>query len=153
MNLERAFLNVRALPDVRSQYGIYMAKKEHVASHPECAVCGNQRYLEAHHVHPVHLFKEEACDMANLITLCDAGDNACHRWIGHFGSYPKLWNKYVREYALASRLFLEQQCPHRKFIVQTDKMSAEFAAALDISSSAFLARVRQLYAKIFRPKL
>ena len=110
MNFIRLALNISSVSPP-TYYQMTKAKRAYRVLYPECAVCGNQRFLEVHHVKPVHVYPELACDPENFITLCDAKNNSCHRWIGHLGDFRNKWNKGIREYALISRIMLQHQEP------------------------------------------
>ncbi len=60
-----------------------------------CAVCDGTANLEAHHVHPVHLFPERELVESNLIALCEAPGHNCHLIFGHLGSWHS-FNASVR---------------------------------------------------------
>jgi 5-methylcytosine-specific restriction endonuclease McrA len=130
--LQRFFINAKAIR-VSEQYAMRLAKKEYLTGHGECAVCGNRKYLEVHHVKPVHIYPELSCSLENFIVLCDAKNNSCHRWIGHFGNYSSKWNDKIREYSFLCRLFLEKQCKDREFILSSADMANDFSKALGIS--------------------
>ena len=138
MNLTRIYLNFTSL-SIPTQWEMTKAKRSYVNRHPECAVCGNRKYLEVHHVIPVHVDHSLACDDDNFITLCDTKNNGCHRWIGHFGNFRSKWNVDIREYAVQSRIFLECQEPNREFLIPTRQMISEFARARGKSVEDFLA--------------
>ena len=71
-------------------------RKEHLAKHPRCALCGGTKKLEVHHKLPFHVAPHLELDPANLITLCEAKRNGvtCHQFFGHLGNY-KLFNEHV----------------------------------------------------------
>jgi len=140
MNLTRFYLNILSVNPV-DQYRIMKAKRDYVQIHPECAICGCQKNLEVHHVIPVHIDLSLSTVFENFITLCDASNNGCHRWIGHFGNFKNLWNLDVRQYAVSSRLFLQKMKPDRQFILPTQYLITEFAKALEISEGKFLEQV------------
>jgi 5-methylcytosine-specific restriction enzyme A len=64
-------------------------RKEHLALHPTCEVCGGSGKLEVHHRRPFHLHPELELDPANLVTLCESGKGGvnCHLHFGHLGSF------------------------------------------------------------------
>ena len=140
MNLTRFYLNILSVNPAQ-QYSITKAKRDYRIVHPECASCGNQKYIEVHHVIPVHIDMKLSCDPANFISLCDAKNNGCHRWIGHFGNFRSKWNTKIREYAIASRLFLQNQEPNRTFVIPTEYLIKEFANALHITEAKLLEEV------------
>lgn len=67
-------------------------RKYHLATHPVCALCGGNKKLEVHHIHPFHLHPERELDPTNLITLCEAGHNGvnCHLLFGHLGNFKSV---------------------------------------------------------------
>lgn len=62
---------------------------EHLKSHPECAVCGETKKVEVHHIMPFSDDPSLELDPNNLITLCEvaSGGIICHLCIGHCGNY------------------------------------------------------------------
>lgn len=64
-------------------------RKQHLAAHPTCAVCGGADSLEVHHVRPFHLHPELELDPSNLVTLCEAKKDGvnCHLFFGHLGNF------------------------------------------------------------------
>ena len=64
-------------------------RREHLAKHPTCIVCGGTKLLEVHHIRPFHLHPELELDPLNLVTLCEdtKGGMTCHLAIGHLGSF------------------------------------------------------------------
>jgi hypothetical protein len=77
-------------------------RKNHLALHPFCAVCGGTEKLEAHHQKPFHVHPELELEPSNLITLCEAnrGGINCHLAFGHLSNF-KSWNESVAEDAAA----------------------------------------------------
>jgi 5-methylcytosine-specific restriction protein A len=76
-------------------------RKEHLALHPTCEVCGGSGNLEVHHRRPFHLHPELELDPANLVTLCEADPLLnCHRIFGHLDNF-RGWNPDVIEDAKA----------------------------------------------------
>lgn len=65
------------------------ARAAHLAKHPECAVCGERKKAEVHHIRPFHLHPELELDPANFITLCEDDDDGvnCHLFFGHLGNF------------------------------------------------------------------
>jgi len=51
--------------------------------HPRCAVCGEQKHLEVHHLIPVHFDPSKELDVTNLITLCEQKSHNDHLLVGH----------------------------------------------------------------------
>jgi hypothetical protein len=138
MNLTRVYLNFTAL-SIPTQWEMTKAKRAYRDAHPECAICGNRKYLEVHHVIPVHVDHTLACDLDNFITLCDPKNNGCHRWFGHFGNFRSKWNLEIREFAIKSRYHLEKMEPERKFLVPTEQLIEEFSLAMFKTEREFLA--------------
>jgi hypothetical protein len=64
-------------------------RKQHLALHPVCEVCGGTEKLEVHHRRPFHLHPDLELDPSNLVTLCESGKGGvnCHLHFGHLGSY------------------------------------------------------------------
>ena len=63
----------------------------------ECACCGSTRFLQVHHVRPLHLFPRQYKDFKNFVTLCNPLNNGCHRWVAHFGDYINKYNENIKE--------------------------------------------------------
>jgi len=61
----------------------------HLLGNPTCAVCGGDKKIEVHHIHPFHLHPELELDPSNLITLCESGKGGmnCHLAEGHLGDF------------------------------------------------------------------
>ncbi len=61
----------------------------HRKSHPECAITGLRpsffkgKQLPIHHIEPVPVRPDLACDTNNMITLCPS----LHFWVAHRGNY------------------------------------------------------------------
>lgn len=56
----------------------------HLKKHPHCAVCGNTRKQNVHHIQPFHLRPDLELDPSNLITLCESRASMnCHIIFGH----------------------------------------------------------------------
>lgn len=77
-------------------------RKQHLAAHPYCAVCGGSVKLEVHHIRPFHLHPSLELDPTNFITLCEAnkGGVNCHLLFGHLGNF-KSFNTGVLDDAAA----------------------------------------------------
>lgn len=140
MNLTKFYLNILSVKPTQL-YKITKAKRDYKIVHSECTICGNQQFIEVHHIIPVHVNINLSCDPTNLISLCDAKNNSCHRWLGHYGDFRYKWNTQIRQYALASRLFLQKMEPNRVFIIPTEYLIKEFATALNISQAQLLEEV------------
>lgn len=67
-------------------------RKEHLKSHPRCAVCGKRKGVEVHHIKPFHLFRCLELDPLNLKTLC----RRHHFVVGHL-EYWKSYNPRLDE--------------------------------------------------------
>ena len=65
-------------------------RKNHLAKHPCCAVCGGTEKVEVHHIIPFHQDPSLELESTNLISLCE-GLKSCnhHLWFGHLGNYKK----------------------------------------------------------------
>lgn len=50
---------------------------------PQCNACGSKKYLEVHHIIPVHLNPSLELQEHNLITLCESKGFNCHFFHGH----------------------------------------------------------------------
>jgi hypothetical protein len=146
MNINNQIFNILSIKNPKKLYQINKAKQAYIVKHPECAVCGNVKSVECHHVIPVHVDILESCSTYNFISLCDSFNNGCHKWLGHFGNFKTKWNPDIRQYAVASRLFLQKMQPDRHFIVSTQDLIYEYADALDLSRETFIEQV-QLFNK------
>lgn len=62
------------------------ARAAHLRLHPACAVTGQTRHVEVHHVIPFHERPDLELDPENLITLAEASVNT-HFMIGHLLSW------------------------------------------------------------------
>jgi len=74
-------------------------RKKYLKKFPRCAVCGESKKLELHHILPYHLAPDLELDPRNFITLCSAGKYGiknCHSLFGHRGRWTK-FNPNVRE--------------------------------------------------------
>lgn len=58
-------------------------RKNHIALHPTCEVCGRSKEITVHHKKPYHLFPELELSYDNLITLCEGKVINCHFVFGH----------------------------------------------------------------------
>lgn len=67
-------------------------RAEWLETHDSCAVCGTNKELQVHHVHPYHLQPTMELDAHNLITLCE--HNRCHLAFGHLYDW-RSWNPDV----------------------------------------------------------
>jgi len=72
-------------------------RKQHLAKHPACELCGGTKKLEVHHVQEFSRKPELELDPNNLITLCENDKDGvnCHLLFGHLGNF-KSFNKNVR---------------------------------------------------------
>lgn len=66
-------------------------RASHLKGHPTCAVCGNKKKTEVHHVRPFHIAPELELEPTNLITLCELKKKGinCHLLVGHLGNYSR----------------------------------------------------------------
>jgi 5-methylcytosine-specific restriction protein A len=73
-------------------------RKNHLAKHPCCAVCGGTEKVEVHHIIPFHQDPSLELEPTNLISLCESKSFGivCHLLIGHLGNYRKS-NPFVTE--------------------------------------------------------
>lgn len=64
-------------------------RKQHLALHPTCELCGGSEKLEVHHRRPFHLHPDLELDPDNLVTLCEANKDGvnCHLFAGHLGNF------------------------------------------------------------------
>lgn len=64
-------------------------RKQHLAFHPTCELCGGSAKLEVHHIRPFHLHPDLELEPSNLITLCEADKDGvnCHLLFGHLGNF------------------------------------------------------------------
>ena len=63
-------------------------RKQFLALHPKCEVCGGKKKLEAHHLQPFHDHPELELDMNNLLSLCEGTAFVnCHLFVGHLGNF------------------------------------------------------------------
>ena len=75
-----------------TEWKVTRAKSKHRKQYPLCTVCKIKRNLtstrgnDVHHMLPVHVRPDLACDAMNLITLC----RTHHFWLGHCNN----WRKY-----------------------------------------------------------
>ena len=71
--------------------------ERHLATHPNCAVCGWKPKIgnnPCHHKRPFHLHPELELDPNNLITLCEKTEHSCHWIFGHLYDY-KAYNPNI----------------------------------------------------------
>lgn len=73
-------------------------RKQHLALHPVCEVCGGSEKLEVHHRQPFHLHPDLELDPSNLVTLCESKKSGvnCHLFVGHLSNF-RGWNPNVLE--------------------------------------------------------
>ena len=66
-------------------------RKQHLALHPVCEVCGGSEKLEVHHIHSFVEHPELELDPHNLISLCESNANFnCHRIFGHLNNFQQI---------------------------------------------------------------
>lgn len=146
MKLQPLMLAIQSLSP-QQLYQSTKAKKEYKLAHNECAMCGNRKYLEVHHVEPVHVNPARAADPLNFITLCDGprgSNSACHRYFGHFGNFRSKYNPVIREQCVLNRLIMQDQDPDRSFLFPAELMLMEFSLCEGVSTEAFAHRVNTL---------
>lgn len=73
--------NVRGAWATRKSMNAFRAMPEN----QECAWCGRDKILEAHHIEPVSVAPDKAADHNNMIMLCRK--LACHQVVGHDGDF------------------------------------------------------------------
>ena len=142
MSLSSTVFNILSVKNPKQLYLITKAKRAYATTHPECAICGNPNNIEIHHVIPVHIDITMSCNFKNFVSACDSNNNGCHRWLCHFGDFKNKWNLNIRQYAIASRLFLVKTQPNRKFIISTNDLIKEYSQALKMTQKQFLESVR-----------
>jgi len=71
-------------------------RKNHLAKHPQCEVCGKEDDIEVHHVEPFSKRPDLELEPSNMITLCGSRSCKSHLTIGHLGDYKRS-NKHVRK--------------------------------------------------------
>lgn len=88
-------------------------RKQHLALHPTCAMCGGADKLEVHHIRPFHLHPNLELEPTNLVTLCEAnkGGANCHLLFGHLSNFKSFnvdvladsaqWNQKIKTRPLA----------------------------------------------------
>lgn len=142
MNIAKNIFNILVVKNPQQLYRITKAKKLYLKTHLECALCGEIKNLEVHHVIPVHIDIELSCNPINFISLCDNTlNNGCHNRFGHFGNFVKQYNKYIREFAIISRI-LNKDNP-RFTENMTQQLITEFAIALNISKDELINKYLQ----------
>jgi 5-methylcytosine-specific restriction protein A len=63
-------------------------RKKYLLTHPFCAICGQNKSIELHHVLPFHIFPKLEREPLNWIPLgegCTTGNH--HLLFGHLGNY------------------------------------------------------------------
>lgn len=138
MNVETLFLNALALTP-SELYQSSKAKARHKSVYSECAACGSTKYLEVHHIVPVHVNNKRASDLNNLITLCDGpngSNSSCHRYIGHLGNFRSDYNKFIREHCWLQRRGMERVSA-RKYKFTSEQMLDTYCAQMQITRDQF----------------
>lgn len=75
-------------------------RNRHLKMDPKCAVCGDEKVLQVHHIIPFHVCiligrpELELCHR-NLITVCECKEHDHHLLLGHLGDF-KSYNHSVR---------------------------------------------------------
>lgn len=114
----RFALNLMALGP-KQLYACNKAKALYLKDNKQCVLCGALDHLEVHHIIPVSVCPELACEPLNFMTLCDYGNAGCHCHFGHLGSFIK-YNRYIQEYVMQCRKFysdfIPDNCMNNKFI-------------------------------------
>jgi hypothetical protein len=77
-------------------------RKHHLEKFGECAVCGDTKSLEVHHIQPFHEHPELELEPSNLITMCESKSYGiiCHLLIGHNGNYKNINPNVVKDASL-----------------------------------------------------
>lgn len=71
----------------------------HLSLYPSCAICGNTKKVEVHHIIPFHVDPSKELEPSNLISLCEGWKLCnCHLVFGHLGNY-KQYNGQVKAMA------------------------------------------------------
>ena len=65
-------------------------------THPLCAACGGNEFLQVHHKMPFHLEPDLELIPLNLITLCEKPSRNCHFVWGHLYNW-KNYNSRIEE--------------------------------------------------------
>jgi len=144
MNFTTLSINLLAIPSIQGQWELTKAKKAYLKQFPECAICGNNKSLEVHHIVPVHIDPNIATSEKNFITLCDISNQSCHRWFGHLGDFKNKYNLQIREFAIFTRWFIESKDSTRKFIIPTETMICSFAESMRLNRVEFIDKVKEL---------
>jgi 5-methylcytosine-specific restriction protein A len=76
-------------------------RKNHLKQFPACAVCGDTKKLEVHHIKPFHKHPELELEPSNLLTMCESKSYGiiCHLLIGHNGSYKSINPDVIKDAA------------------------------------------------------
>lgn len=81
--------------------GWSVLRDKHLLKQPYCLACGNKKkkFLEVHHIKPVHFFPELELAEDNLVTLCNCGPGRihCHLVIGHCGDFSSYNNCVIND--------------------------------------------------------
>jgi len=124
-NITKLTLNLMALGP-KALYQCNKAKRLYIKDNRQCVLCGCTRNLEVHHIIPVSVCPELACEPLNFMTLCDTGNHGCHCHFGHLGAFIR-FNPRLQEYVMQSRKFYEDNNLDIKFIKPfTIKIIKEF---------------------------
>jgi hypothetical protein len=68
----------------------------HLHDNPACVICGETKFVDVHHILPVHSSPELELDFENLVTLCNENAKNHHFEIGHGGNW-RLCNEMIIE--------------------------------------------------------
>jgi len=63
---------------IRNSKEYRIARAKHLRKNPRCIICGTIKGRSVHHMNSLRYFKDQACDLDNLVTLCDYRSNNCH---------------------------------------------------------------------------
>jgi len=98
VNITRLYLTITSL-SIPTQWEMTKAKRAYVKEHGECAICGNTKDLEVHHIVPVHIDPTMACSPENFVSLCDWRNHGCHYVFGHYRNFRTKYNNDIVNFA------------------------------------------------------
>jgi len=75
---------------LHNDYEWRKTRNEHIEKYPLCAICGELKDLEVHHIVPWHLSVDGRYDKNNLITLCRYHHFRFGHWRDWKGSNPDI---------------------------------------------------------------
>ena len=144
MNISKNIFNALVIKNPAEIYQITKAKKLYLINHLECALCGTIKKLEVHHIIPVHIDLNMACNPINFVTLCDnLFNDGCHNRFGHFGNFKTCYNKQIRELIMFSRILNKTNTKFTENMTQL--LLEEFAIALNIPKNEL---INQVFGKV-----